>query len=321
MMKKTWMIASVFALGCSVESEPIDDVEGLDQDDVTLEIVDNLREVGFPDSEIEVRDDGLVFVGGDAEVNLEASREMLGFSAREPMEGDSPRETADAFRQYRTNNLVSASVDVICIDGSSFNGTLSTGLNFAIDNYNALGLGFSMQRTNGSTAGCDAEIVAIPTGGTGGSAGFPSGGQPYGQIFIGTGLANFGNNVAEHVIAHELGHCIGFRHTDWFNRSISCGSGGSEGQSSVGAVHIPGTPTGANFGGSLMNACFNGGVDGEFTASDITALNALYGGGGGGGADPDSCQQTNSCGGQAPGGCWCDNQCVGFGDCCSDGPC
>jgi hypothetical protein len=37
---------------------------------------------------------------------------------------------------------------------------------------------------------------------------------------------------------------------------------------------------------------------------------------------PDSCDLPNtcagSCGGQALGGCWCDDDCVLFGDCCSD---
>jgi subtilisin family serine protease len=33
------------------------------------------------------------------------------------------------------------------------------------------------------------------------------------------------------------------------------------------------------------------------------------------------CQQTASCGGQAPSGCFCDAACVQFGDCCPQGPC
>lgn len=34
------------------------------------------------------------------------------------------------------------------------------------------------------------------------------------------------------------------------------------------------------------------------------------------GADPNSC--VGNCGSQAPGGCWCDEQCVNYGDCCTD---
>lgn len=40
-----------------------------------------------------------------------------------------------------------------------------------------------------------------------------------------------------------MGHCIGFRHTDYMNRSYSCrGSAVNEGSAGVGAVYIPGTP-------------------------------------------------------------------------------
>jgi subtilisin family serine protease len=49
---------------------------------------------------------------------------------------------------------------------------------------------------------------------------------------------------------------------------------------------------------------------------------ACGGGGDGGGAPaPDSCLDNNACGGEAPAGCFCDDACVNFGDCCPDGPC
>ena len=37
--------------------------------------------------------------------------------------------------------------------------------------------------------------------------------------------------------------------------------------------------------------------------------------------DQNSCEESNACGTQAPGGCWCDDACMRFNDCCSDGPC
>ncbi|MEM9461019.1 MAG: S8 family serine peptidase [Myxococcota bacterium] len=40
------------------------------------------------------------------------------------------------------------------------------------------------------------------------------------------------------------------------------------------------------------------------------------GGDGGGGGGPDSCQ--DQCGGQAPGGCYCDDACTQYNDCCDD---
>jgi hypothetical protein len=75
------------------------------------------------------------------------------------------------------------------------------------------------------------------------------------------------------VIQHEIGHCIGFRHTDYATRS-SCNQNVNEGDAGYGAIHIPGTPTGFD-ANSWMLACSNGG-DRTFNANDIIALNYLY---------------------------------------------
>ncbi|WP_395847668.1 M57 family metalloprotease [Cystobacter fuscus] len=231
------------------------------QPDETQEIVGNLVKAGFPANDIMIVD-GKVYVGRDAEVSLGASREMLGT-------GDTTQE------QYRTNNLISTSLSKICINGSTFTGAFSTALDLAIQNYDELPLTFAMART--PSTGCSFTINAVlQPGMVGGSAGFPSGGLPYSTINIGAGLASYSVDVIEHVITHEIGHTIGFRHTDYYNRSISCGSGGNEGDAGVGAIHIPGTPTTANVGGSIMNSCFRSAETGEFASSDITALKALY---------------------------------------------
>ncbi|WP_375742068.1 zinc-dependent metalloprotease [Corallococcus interemptor] len=227
------------------------------------EIVSNLVEAGFPANDIMVVDNA-VYVGRDAHVSLEASREMLQADAR----------TAE---QYRTTNLVGTSVTKICVvPTSQFNSysRLSEGLDLAIENYNSQGLRITFAR--GSASDCTATISAKTTSGTGGSAGFPKGGKPYGTINIGTGLQSYSVDVNEHVITHELGHTIGFRHSDYYDRSISCGSGGDEGASNVGAIHIPGTPTTATRGGSVMNSCFSSNESGEWSSSDRTALDYLY---------------------------------------------
>ena len=247
-----------FAYGCSSDQSP-------GSADEQEEIIDNLVQAGFPANDILVSE-GVVYVGRDAAVSLEASREMLEV-------GSSDEE------QYRTNNLVSGNVGTICVDGTQlggFSNRFNNALNRAVDNYNQLGLSFSVQRIAGNASGCDAVIQGNVVGGTGGSSGFPSGGLPFGAINIGSGLQQFSTGTVEHVITHEIGHTVGLRHSDFFNRSISCGTGGNEGDGGVGAILIPGTPSGATVGGSLMNSCFRSQESGNFSGSDVTALQTLY---------------------------------------------
>src|SRR5690349_17096114 len=87
----------------------------------TQEIFDNLVQAGFPADQIMIVD-GLVYVGRDAQVSLEASREML---------------TADPGQeQYRTTNLVSLTLDTICVDGSRLSKEpFNTALDNALANY------------------------------------------------------------------------------------------------------------------------------------------------------------------------------------------
>jgi hypothetical protein len=261
MSKRALAVAVVcgLTLGCAEQQrDPAAEID---------EIIENLIKAGFPEDDIMVAD-GVVYVGRDAEVSLQASREMLDV------------DESSSEEQYRTSNLVGSGVGTICINGTrfaSFSSKFNEAINRAITNYNNLGLRFTMRRITSSTAGCNAVITGFVTSGTGGSAGFPSGGLPYSRINIGSGLQSFSTDTIEHVMTHELGHCLGLRHSDYFNRSISCGgSPVNEGSGGVGAIHIPGTPTGASVGGSIMNSCFRSNETGEFTSSDATALTTIY---------------------------------------------
>ena len=246
---------SALMFGCAAEPQ--------DSAGDTQEIIDNLQQAGFPKTDIQIFD-GKVYVGLDAEVSLAASREML--------------QAPAGLEQFRTTNLVGTGVTNICVNGSAFTGNFSTALNNAIANYNAQPIRFRLTRTTGSTAGCSATITGrLVGGGAGGSSGFPSGGLPFNTINIASATGSFSTAVIEHVITHEIGHTIGFRHSDFFNRSISCGGAATnEGNGGVGAILIPGTPSGATLGGSLMNSCFRSTENGNFSSTDITALNALY---------------------------------------------
>jgi len=101
------------------------------------------------------------------------------------------------------------------------------------------------------------------------SAGFPVGGQPYNTILINLDF-NSNSNITEgskrYNMVHELGHCIGFRHTNW---DIN-----NEGTAGVGANLIPGTPE------QDPNSVMNGGTAlfswNGFSVFDIISLEYLY---------------------------------------------
>ena len=272
----TLLAIATAPIGCT-------DIDTLDTDDTVRRtesevIIENLKAAGFPEAEIDVLTDGTVFVGGDAVVTLQASREMAGIV------DDLDSGFDGNFRQYRTTNIIDTTqVDTICIRTTdSYEGVSSmvTALDNAIANYNSESLQFTMKRiaSDGNDPSCDAEILADVDNSGGGIAGFPESGRPYTNLTVDQNLANdYGTSVATHVITHELGHCVGFRHTDYYNRSISCGGANSnEGEADVGAEHIPGTPTDATENGSVMNACFNLSSTGDWTPDDQTALDCLY---------------------------------------------
>lgn len=178
--------------------------------------------------------------------------------------------------QYRTTNLVTGLPRSISISVSS---SLPASYTIAVDNaiarYNALGLQISFQRVS---SGGNIVITPAPSGaGYLASAGFPSNGNAYNSVLVNrTYLDTWNANTVASIIAHEVGHCIGFRHTDYMNRSYSCGGRKyNEKAGSVGAVLIPGTPSGPD-ANSWMLACIGNGDNRPFNANDVIALNYLY---------------------------------------------
>jgi hypothetical protein len=176
--------------------------------------------------------------------------------------------------QYRTTNLVTGLPRNISISSSgSVSASVSAGIDAAIARYNAQNLQITMTRV---ASGGDINIRLINGGNYIASSGFPSGGDPYGEVKFNRQYQNYSLGFLTTVIAHEVGHCIGFRHTDYMDRSFSCGgSPVNEGASNVGAILIPGTPSGP-VSGSWMLSCLSATTDRPFNSSDRTALSYLY---------------------------------------------
>ena len=206
------------------------------------------------------------------------------FIALDDLANQALPSSPDNVKQYRTNNLVrrNSTIDVIGYTGSGFALTqrMRTGLQWAVNNYNRINTSLTFRLTFTASTNGDMVIYNAGGSGAGGSAEFPSGGNPGKFIRILGGMASQNNNVNEHVIGHEMGHALGFRHTDYARRRCDGSNEGTAG--SIGAINIPGTPTANRWGqngldsGSLMISCFDGSEDGEFSRFDIIALEELY---------------------------------------------
>jgi hypothetical protein len=233
---------------------------------------------GFNENWVEKTTDGNFLVEGDILLTKAQLNEMAGATPTNNF------IVADE-EHYRTYNLVSfpgTGARTITISlGSGFPAHYSTALTNVIARYNGYNLKINFQRV---TSGGNIVISAANLGTSGGgcilgrAAGFPSGGNPSAGFTLSTSscATTYLNTVDEvdEVMAHEIGHCIGFRHTDYKKRA-SCGPGPGESAGSIGAVHIPGTPT--NVSGSYnswMMACINGSP--AFSGDDVIALNYVY---------------------------------------------
>ena len=260
-MNKTIVLLSIVSLGVVSCSKEVKAPEATSE--VSQEAKDKIFALGYTSTGAQKIEEGYLVEGDivltENDLNSTSVNHFLRIGGEE---------------QYRTNNLVTGLPRVITVSISDqLPASYVAALDEALGRYNAQNLLITFQRVSSG-----ADISMVKAGGNYlASAGFPSGGEPYGQVKVNNrAIGNQPQSTVATIMAHELGHCIGFRHTDYMNRAYSCGGAASnEGASSVGAVLIPGTPSGPD-PNSWMLACIGSGQNRPFNNNDRTALNYLY---------------------------------------------
>lgn len=269
-MKNTTLRISALALlfAVSFSCQQQDDLQQPQLEDVPNELLDKIDALGFNSNEVKLYQ-GVLFIEGDIRVTVEELDQLA------------PDNSLPGAEHYSTDNLVTGTPRTINVYVNMAQ-KYQDATDIALARYNAEALNLTFERVT-SSSNADITLQASPWYyyffGILGSSGFPtSSGDPYDEVLMTTeyydGVSSI-NGLAT-TIAHEIGHCIGFRHTDYMDRSYSCGgSANDEGDGGVGANHIPGTPDDPSTD-SWMLACGSTEGDRPFTADDQTALDYLY---------------------------------------------
>jgi hypothetical protein len=256
-------VAAISLTGCQKTQDTATQPTAISQD-----VLSQVKALGFGTSDLRAVDGGYVVEG-----DMLLTPELLASKT------DYKMMRVGADEQYRTTNLVTGLPRVLTVSLSTqFPSAYVSAIDEAIRRYNAAGLQLTFRRITSGTANLPVKYSSnLGTGVLGQSGGFPSGGNPAPGFTLVPNVINSTNvNYIATIMAHEMGHCIGFRHTDYMNRAYSCGgSASNEGASTVGAIQIPGTPASAD-PNSWMLACVGNGVNRPFNTNDVTALNYLY---------------------------------------------
>jgi hypothetical protein len=247
-------------------------------DEIPEATLSQIQALGFSTQDVQKRPNGYLVEGdillSESQLNSNPSSPNLVIAREE---------------QYRTFNIVGNSYSNINVtlnsNSAQHNNAFNAALDVALKRYNDEKLRFTFTKV-GSGQPSDITIVAFyEKSNVLGSSGFPSStGVPYNQVQMNTYWYDTSTNTTNvnyiaTIMAHELGHCIGFRHTDYMDRSFSCGGRKQNEEkpfpSGYGAVLIPGTPSGPD-AASWMLACIGSNVNRPFNTNDKLALNTVY---------------------------------------------
>lgn len=260
LLSATLLVGSFIFTSCSDIEEPSSIAQ---KQTISKETADKIKALGFNPTNASRIVEGYLVEKDIILTDVELAKGTLMYDKSAPKE-----------EQYRTTQLVTGLPRTITVRVSTLLPTVFVqATDEMITRYNSRNLLIRFQRiTSGTPTIGIVRDETLPTGVLG-SAGFPtSSGNPFGTVKMKP--STFGSSPSlgyvATVLTHEVGHCIGFRHTDYFARV--CG-GGNEGAGALGAILIPGTPSSID-NASFMISCTGGNV--PFSNFDRIALDAIY---------------------------------------------
>ena len=255
-----WTHARLFvALGCGAMLAACGDNPAEQRTDTPQELAEAVRAMGFRADMIE--DHGsFVLVEGD----IYLTKDEIRASQPGRLAPGKPRY------QYTTNNMVSSlKINQITVDlsGLASQPGWQSASRDAIAHWSGIG-DANVTMVEGSPADITVSTTCTSSN-VAAYASFPAGGNPGGTIYVNTCFAYSTSHAQKvHNMVHELGHTIGFRHSNYVQQGESAGT--------VGANHVFGTPTSGNATGSVMNGGTALNSWAGFASSDLTAVRARY---------------------------------------------
>ncbi|MGD8780253.1 MAG: M57 family metalloprotease [Ignavibacteria bacterium] len=263
------LAAVLFTLSCTDES--ITNISNEESNSVVNKdhpVYQKILSMGYKETDVEEYDDYFLLQG---DIRFDKEEDKL-----------------SKVTQYNTNNTVTQdhySIKVY-IDNSTFNNySLGLAIMYAKAAYNNLNSQIFFSSTGPSSY--DIRVINDTSIPGAGQSGFPnSSGEPYGTVRLNENqLPNYGVSTGDHyklafLLIHEIGHCIGLRHTNW--------KSAGEPTSSYGANHIPSTSVDdgsyGTYGSPDPNSVYNTGnfyggtipSFSSFSTDDETAIETLY---------------------------------------------